>query len=53
MIRTDDVEHKANETVITRKGDKVGVDKDNMFEVVDDRFAIQKVICDDEKVPGR
>lgn len=37
--------------MISRERDKVGIDKDNVFEVVDDRFAIEEVVCDSKEVP--
>jgi len=37
--------------VVSCKWDKVGVDKDNVFKVVDDRFAVEEVVCNSEEVP--
>lgn len=51
--RTDSVEHERDESMIPRKRQEIGVDKDNVFKVVDDRFAVEKVVCDNEKVPVR
>lgn len=47
----NDIQHEADEAVVHRKGDKVGVDKHNVLEVVDDRFAVEEIVGDDEKVP--
>jgi hypothetical protein len=33
--------------------DEVGVDEYDVLEVVDDGFAVQEVVCDDEEVPSR
>jgi hypothetical protein len=38
--------------VVLREGDEVGVDKDNVLEVVDDRLAVKEVVGHDEEVPG-
>jgi hypothetical protein len=51
MQLTDHVKHKADEPVIPGKRDKESVDKHNVLEVIDDRFAVQKVVGHDEKVP--
>lgn len=39
--------------MISCKRDEEGVDKDNVLEIVDDRFSIEKVVGDYEKVPVR
>lgn len=38
--------------MISRKGDKIGVDEDDMLEIIDDRFPIQEVVGNDEEVPA-
>ena len=48
---TDDVEHEADETVVAGERDEVRVDKDDVLEVVDDGFAVEEVVADDEEVP--
>jgi hypothetical protein len=51
LTLTNHVKHEADEPVVPGEGDEVRVDEDDMFEIVDDRFAIKEVICDHEKVP--
>lgn len=50
--KADDVKHERNEPVVLGKRKEVGVDKHNVLEIVDDRLAVQKVVCDHEKVPN-
>ena len=37
--------------MVSCERDKVGIDKDNVFEVVDDRFAVEEIVCDSKEVP--
>jgi hypothetical protein len=37
--------------MVSGKGKEVGVDKDNVFEVIDDGLSVEEVISDDEEVP--
>jgi hypothetical protein len=39
-VLTDNVKHERDESVITGERDKVGIDKDNVLEVVDDGFSV-------------
>jgi hypothetical protein len=49
--RTNSVEHERDESVITGEWNKVGIDKDNVLEVVDDGFSVQEVIGNGKEVP--
>jgi len=37
--------------VIAGEGDEIRVDEHNVLEIVDDRFAVKEIVCNDEKVP--
>jgi hypothetical protein len=37
---TNGVEHEGDESVVPCEWDKVGIDKDNVLEVVDDGFSV-------------
>jgi bifunctional DNA-binding transcriptional regulator/antitoxin component of YhaV-PrlF toxin-antitoxin module len=37
--------------MMSGKRDKVGINKDDVLEVVDDGFAVEEVVCHDEEVP--
>jgi hypothetical protein len=50
---TNDVEHEADEAVVAGKDGKVGVDEDDVLEVVDDRLAVEEIVGDDKEVPGK
>lgn len=50
--KANHVQHEADEAVVLGKGDKVGIDKDNVLEVVDDRLAVEVVVARHEEVPG-
>jgi hypothetical protein len=49
---TNNVQQEAEESVVLGKRNKVRVDKDNVLEVVDDRFSVQEEVGNDEEVPG-
>ena len=49
--KAHDVEHEADEAVVCCKGKEDLVDQDNVFEIIDDAFAIEKVHCRCEEVP--
>jgi hypothetical protein len=40
MTLTNSVEHEGDESVVPCEWDKVGIDKYNVLEVVDDRFSV-------------
>lgn len=48
---THDVERKANEPVVCRQRQKHLVDQQNMLEIVDDAFSVEKIHGRREKVP--
>lgn len=37
--------------MVSCKWQEIGVDKDNVLEIVDDRFSVEKVVGDHEEVP--
>lgn len=45
------VEHKGKESMVPGKGDEVGVYKDDVLEVVDQRLSVQKVVGDCKEIP--
>lgn len=49
--KTEHIEHKRQETMMSSKRDEVCVDKDNVLEIIDERLAVQEVIADGKKVP--
>ena len=49
--KADDVEHESDEAVVLGKWQEVGIDKDNVLEVVDDGLAVKEVVGDDKEVP--
>lgn len=50
--KAEHVQHEADEAVVLGKGDKVGIDKDDVLEVIDDRLAVEEVVGDNEEVPA-
>lgn len=48
---SEHIQHEADEAVILSEGDEVGIDEDNVLEVVDDRLAVKEVVGDNEEVP--
>lgn len=50
-VRTDDVQHEADEAVISGERNEVGVHENDVLKIVDDRLAIEEVVRDDEEVP--
>lgn len=52
-ILTNNIKHEANKSVVASKGDEISVHKDNVLEVIDNRFAVEEVVGHDEEIPDR
>jgi hypothetical protein len=48
---TDDVKHKGNKPMVASKDGKVGVDEDDVLEVVNDGFAVEEVVGHGKEIP--
>lgn len=47
-----DVEHKGEEAMVPSKWDEVGIDKDNVLKVVDQRLPVEEVVAHGKEIPG-
>lgn len=48
---THDIEHETNEAMVSRKRQENLVDEDDVLEVVDDTFAVEKIHGSTQEVP--
>lgn len=49
---TEHIQHEADEAVVLGEGNEIGIDEDDVLEVIDDRLAVEEVVGDNEEVPN-